>query len=386
MVYLGLAIICFLAVSGWHYARVWARFGNPLITNLDRASGLSIWQEPGFRTASSYLPVAESFRRPLFSGFASVPDCLYSTLWGDGLVGGKGDFQSRPPWNYGLMTAGYLLALLPSLAILVGLLACFADFIRRPRPIGFVLLGVTALYGLLLLYFSLKVPAYSAPKAFYGFGALAALCALGGSGWDWLLSRAKALRWALYAGAALWAVTACGSFWIRANETHTQVVIAQGFSNRNRHDLAVGRLADVLVGHPGDTEAGPLLSLELLALGQTEEAQKVAERQVRLSPLEPNGHVAMAFILAAQNQLEQAITEASRAAQLAPDHPMAWKALTDWLYRSGRKHEAIAACREALRVEPRESTLHSFLASMQAELGQPVEPVHLRLAEQLKNQ
>ena len=49
-----LLAICF-AVCGWHYARIWLRFGTPLLGNWDVISGFTWWQDPGYHTASDYL-------------------------------------------------------------------------------------------------------------------------------------------------------------------------------------------------------------------------------------------------------------------------------------------------------------------------------------------
>ena len=46
----GCVIVC-----GWHYGRVWARFGTPIVTNWDSQSGQGQgWQDPGFRTSAFY--------------------------------------------------------------------------------------------------------------------------------------------------------------------------------------------------------------------------------------------------------------------------------------------------------------------------------------------
>ena len=49
---LGLLVaICFV-VCGWQYARIWVRFGTPLVGNWDAISGFSWWQAPGYHTAA----------------------------------------------------------------------------------------------------------------------------------------------------------------------------------------------------------------------------------------------------------------------------------------------------------------------------------------------
>jgi hypothetical protein len=86
---LGVTVLACVMVSGWHYGRVAAHFGNLLIGNWDPGSGFSWWQQPGYRTTSYYVPTGQSLAHPLFSGFANFADGTYSTLWGDGLCGGS---------------------------------------------------------------------------------------------------------------------------------------------------------------------------------------------------------------------------------------------------------------------------------------------------------
>src|SRR5947207_13706769 len=67
---LGLLLTICLTVCGWHYARIWLRFGTPLLGNWDVVSGFTWWQDPGDRTATDYLRFGRSLVHPLFSGFA----------------------------------------------------------------------------------------------------------------------------------------------------------------------------------------------------------------------------------------------------------------------------------------------------------------------------
>jgi hypothetical protein len=108
-----LVTVACAVVCGWHYARVWAHFGNPLIGNWDPRLPFAWWQEPGYRMRSWYFRFGEAFSCPLFSNLTSFGDGLYSTLWGDGLCSGSARMTFRPQWNYDLMNAGYLLAVVP---------------------------------------------------------------------------------------------------------------------------------------------------------------------------------------------------------------------------------------------------------------------------------
>src|SRR6184192_694391 len=115
---LGLLVAMCFVVCGWQYARIWMRFGTPLVGNWDVISGFSWWQDPGYHTAVDYLRFGRSLIHPLFSGFAGFADGIYSTLWGDALCGGASSLTVA--WNQQPLLAGYLWALIPTALIVIG--------------------------------------------------------------------------------------------------------------------------------------------------------------------------------------------------------------------------------------------------------------------------
>jgi hypothetical protein len=208
-------LLACVAVAGWHYARVALRFGDPFIGNWDAAAGVAWWQDPGFRSAGDYLRFGQSLTRPVFSAFHSCPDALYSTLWGDGLLGGSARALDAPPWSYRLMLAGYWLALLPSIGVLVGLALALRDLVREPRAEWLLLLGLAGATGVALVGLSLQLPFYAQCKAFYGLQALVPFAAFGAQGLDLLarrLGRAGDLVWVLL---GTWALCAWATYWAR---------------------------------------------------------------------------------------------------------------------------------------------------------------------------
>lgn len=212
---LGTAVLATLAVAGWHYARVALRFGDPFVGNWDAAAGASWWQDPGYRTAQDYLRFGESLARPVFAAFHSCPDALYSTLWGDGLLGGSARFATAPPWSFRLMLAGYWLALLPTFGVLVGLAASLRDLVRELRAEWLLVVGLLGATAFALLALSLQLPFYAQCKAFYGLQALVPFAALGAIGLDLLarrLGRAGDLVW-VWLGT--WALCAWATYWAR---------------------------------------------------------------------------------------------------------------------------------------------------------------------------
>lgn len=309
---LGLAA---LALSGWHYVRVAWRFGSPVVGNWDRITGFSWWMDPGYATAGTFFRFGRSFTAPLLSAFHGLPDALYSTLWGDGLLGGASVITVRPPWNYGLMAAGYLLALAPMLVLLAGLVVSLVRLVRAPRAEGFLLLGVLGATGFAVLAMSLKLPYYAQAKAFYGLAALTALCALAGDGFAVLTGRSRAVALFISLLLGVWAVNALVTFWIPGGVS----------------------------GHPTDNV---------------------------FATLDPAGLLGRSAAAARQGNSGEAISLARQATALAPDHPFVWLQLGASLARTGADREAVAALREALRVSPRNPRAHEWLSRLYARNGE----------------
>jgi tetratricopeptide (TPR) repeat protein len=318
-----------LALSGWHYARVAAEFGNPFIGNWDAATGYVWWQDPGYHVLGDYLRFGLALERPLGSAIASVPDALYSTLWGDGLIGGSGFSHVTPPWRLDWMAAGYALALGPCLALGLGVALAFADYVRRPRTER--LLAIAALGGtlFLLLTFTLRLPYYAQAKAFYGLSALVPLAFFFALGFDALALRRRALAPLGVAWLAGWALVSLVTFFAPA--------------------------------------------------------ERLREDPMQLSIfLDPGGHVAEANEALARGDREAAIAALRAALALDPDHPRTGPALVKLLRDAGRPEEALAAVRAALRVDPYDAALHGAASALWRELGAPRRAVfHDEAARQL---
>lgn len=311
---LGTMLMAFLLVCGWHYARVTAHFGRPLVGNWDRDTGFAWWQDPGYHTSGDFLRFGRSLTKPLLSAFHSVPDALYSTLWGDGMIGGSARLALRPPWSYGLMAAGYLLALLPTLMILLGLGAALVHLLRRPRAEWFLLLGSLGGTAFAVIAMSLRLPFYAQPKAFYGMSAVVPICALGAWGFDLLARRGRLAATLLSVLLGTWAVNAYASFWIPSGRS------------------------------------GP--SAEAIA------------------SLDPEGLMRRSYAAQNQGRLDEAAALARRATQLSPDDPVAWVQLGTCLGQRGETRKAIGALREALRGAPRDPGLHRELSRLYEGIGE----------------
>src|SRR5262249_52971087 len=155
------------------------------------------------------------FGCPLFSSVRSFGDGLYSTLWGDGLCSGSARTTFRPQWNYDLMNAGYLLAVVPSALFLVGVGVLIFRLVRKPDIEAFLYLSLVALYGAGIVLMTLRVASFAQVKAFYALPALLPVCFLCVTGWDFLARRRALWSWMLTTAMVAWAITVYASLWIR---------------------------------------------------------------------------------------------------------------------------------------------------------------------------
>jgi len=326
---LGCLALGLLLVCGWHYARVTLRFGKPLVGNWDAAAGFAWWMDPGYGTAGQLVRFGRSLTAPVFSAFHSLPDAIYSTLWGDGLLGGATVISLRPPWNYGLMAAGYLLALLPSLALLVGLAAALVRFVRAPRAEAALLLGALFATAFAVVALALKLPFYAQAKAFYGLSAMLPICALAAWGCEVLTRRQRLAGALVYVLLGTWSLCSYFTFWVAGGST----------------------------GEPSPAA---------------------------LAALDPEGLLARSEAAARRGDREEAVALARRATALAPDRPAAWSQLGFLLAGAGRSAEAIDALREALRTAPRDPEIHDRLARLYVLQGEAqLARYHLQTAARL---
>lgn len=366
-----------LIVCGWHYYRVWSHFGSPLAGNWDSSMGPSWWIQPGFQTWAYFLRFGQCLSHPWFSGMNGFADGLYSTLWGDGLLSGRTAVEHRPPWNYDLMAAGYLLALVPSLIIIVGLVAAARNFIRRPDYTWLLVLGIPFVMLGALVWMNIKVPTYAEAKAFYGFIALLPVCMAGALGYDVVKQMGRPIFFIISAAFGVWAATSYLSFWIQSNKADTHLLLALDEFQDNRVDEALEavRLA------PNDIKIKALIVRELAAQGHAADAKKLAAQALKDPLTDGDSHYFLADILAADDRLDAAINEARKSIELAPDNQSAYAGLCDWLYQEGRYSEAITAGRNGERINPFRIDVQLDLGRSLAGLGDQTNAVmHFRLA------
>jgi tetratricopeptide (TPR) repeat protein len=362
---LGLLLAICFAVCGWHYARIWLRFGTPLLGNWDVVSGFTWWQDPGYHTTADYLRFGRSLMHPLFSGFAGFADGIYSTLWGDGLCGGTSSLSIA--WNQQPMVVGYLWAAIPTALILVGAVVALIRFIRNPSSELFLLFGFSALIVLGLVFMTLKVPSYAQVKAFYGLSALMPLCFFCALGWESLTRGRARSQFILGVLVLVWATNSFATYWIVPSVSqHLYAVKALG--TQGNIDRANAEAVKAVEADPSNATARGFHALSLSELGQDEEAVKEAERAVELNATGSASHLDLGISLRRSDQ-ERAIAETRRAIQLGPENSSAYQFLMNCLFESHRYNEAADLGREWLAVSPYDAAAHSALGSALAENG-----------------
>ncbi|HEY7001600.1 MAG TPA: glycosyltransferase family 39 protein [Candidatus Udaeobacter sp.] len=362
---LGLLLAICFAVCGWHYVRIWLRYGTPLLGNWDVISGFTWWQGPGYHTTADYFRFGRSLVAPLFSGFAGFPDGIYSTLWGDGLCGGVSSLAFA--WNQHLMVAGYLWALIPATLIFIGAVVAIVQFVRKPSSELFLLLGFSAAIVLGLIFMTLKVPSYAQAKAFYGLSALTPLCFFGALGWETFTYWSRPVRFVLGILILGWAINSFATYWIVPSVAQHSYA-AKALATQNQIDRAEVEAARAVSANPSDANARGSHALSLAELGRNDEAIKEAERATELNPVSSPAHLDLA-VSAQTSDPQRAIVEARRAIELGPENSSAYQVLVNCLLQSGRYNEAADFGREWLSVTPYDPAAHSAVGIALGENG-----------------
>lgn len=163
----------FLAVAGWFYLRTWLEFGVPVMGNWALpGEGQVWWQQPGFHTPAYFLGFGEALVHPYLAGFHSFWDSVYSTFWGDGFIGGRGDpTQRHELWSYGFMSAGYWLAVPATVLMLGGAVRLATQMLGGGPPRQRLALGflATSCWAVMLTFtaLTLDLPYFAQAKAAY---------------------------------------------------------------------------------------------------------------------------------------------------------------------------------------------------------------------------
>ncbi len=297
--------VAFVLVCGWHYGRVWAHFGSPLVGNWTPGLGIPWWQDPGYRTVEHFLRFGSVFTQPWFAGFHGVPDGLYSTLWGDGLVGGLVSARLSP-WNLALMASGYVLALVPALLLAIGAVRAIARVVRSADPTMMYLIGVTfALVGA-LVYMILLVPTYAQAKAFYVQVVMLPLAVFVGLGADWVARRGRGVRLTCAVLLGVWAINAYAAVWTPG----------EGAPPFPEADLP-GSVAACAEVQSDDPRVHVHCAMLHRAAGEPERAVASMREVVRIRPLDRSTHEALSRLYDEMGKRERAAYHRRIAESLA---------------------------------------------------------------------
>jgi len=362
---LGLLVAMCFVVCGWQYARIWIRFGTPLVGNWDVISGFSWWQDPGYHTAVDYLRFGRSLIHPLFSGFAGFADGIYSTLWGDALCGGASSLTVA--WNHQPLLAGYLWALIPTALIVIGAVVAIVQFVQKPSSELFLLIGFSALLMLGLIFMTLKIPSYAQAKAFYALSAIMPLCFFGALGWETLTHGSERLRFVVGTLVLVWVLNSFATYWITPSAAQ-YLYAAKALATHDQIDRASAEAARAVQVDPLNATARGSHALSLSELGNDAEAVKEAERAIELSPNDSETHLDLAISIKRSNPA-RANAEARRAIELGPENSSAYQFLMTCLLEEHGFTEGAAVGREWLTVSPYDVAAHSTLAMAVAKNG-----------------
>jgi hypothetical protein len=205
-----ITVFCVSAlIAGWYYLINYIELGNPFGGTYEHSKMLQWWQDPSYRTFSQFLTFGQSLFYPVYSGVSSFWDNFYSTLWLDGLNSGIMDFM---PWNKNFMIAGALLAVLPALFILAGVVSVWLNKNIFYKNAVVLSIGTVILFILAIMDIYMIRPIYSI-KAGYTLGLLPCYSILVAAGAEPFL-RNNVVRSFTLAFFACWAFAAYAAYFV----------------------------------------------------------------------------------------------------------------------------------------------------------------------------
>ncbi|CAN5542281.1 hypothetical protein BH09PLA1_BH09PLA1_06660 [soil metagenome] len=358
---LALAIGACLLVGGWHYVRIWRHFGKPFVSNWDSAGGFNWWQDPGYRTAADFLHFGSVFVRPIFNLNLSVPNSLYATLWGDALCGGAISADFRPPWSFDLMCVGYVLAIVPSIFVIVGIGGALLRLARRDDAAWAMLLSILFIVVGAICYLALQAPHYGSAKAHYGLIALIPFCALATLGIETLSFGNRRVYSVLAVLFGVWVINSGATYWIRGDDAVVRTLTAARLIAQRQDKEAEAMLGSALQIDPASPDARFALANFLVIRKRYGEARKWLD-PVPGQPDDARRHILMATIESAAGQQMLAASEVDRAIQLDPTVVDFYLVRAELAQRAGRTADAITAYRDALALNPYIDIIHRRLA------------------------
>jgi Flp pilus assembly protein TadD len=365
---IAITVIAIFVACGWYYIWIWRHFGTPIVGNWERALGFSLWQDPGFHTAGHYLRFGHALIDPLYSGYNSFGDGIYSTLWGDGLGGGVSDLLSRTPWNYDLMVGGYLLSLIPSLLILIGVVVAIFQFIRRPSAEWFLLIGFSAAVAVAVIFMTLKIASYAQVKAFYGLSLLVPLCAFAAIGGEKFQRGSRTLRLMVGTLLLFWALNSFFSVWILDSAT-THLYARHRLARDGQFAAAANQAREAVAKDPSSSTAECFLAVMLEQIGQSNEVIEHTMRGLQLNNADGFCRLQNASNLEKGGDVRQAITIVQQLVDSEPENKPAYDLWLTCARQRRQPEQAIAIARDAIAISPFDAESHYRLGLAAGEVG-----------------
>ncbi len=338
-----IAIVCLLT-CGWHYVRAWQQIGALPLPNSQTNPAAAWWQYPGYRTSSYFLSFGQALGTPVFSGLQSFADGIYSTFWADGLISGHSELTSRPPWNYDLMSLSCLVAMVPTILIIIGFIIYLRKCLRTPEPVPLLLAGMLAALVTGIMLLALQSPWISPVKAFYALPALVPLSAMIAAGAMAITRRNRTIQTTLWILLLLWLTTTYSSYWIRDN--NHELWRNRAYTRMMNNDAAGAKASidQALQLNPTDARSRYLLAGILQCSGNPKDAINEGKESLRLNPNSPAVLNDLAQMLSFGDTQEKtdAVTDARHACELTDYRQVKFiVTLAETQFRAGQLKDSI---------------------------------------------
>jgi Flp pilus assembly protein TadD len=283
------------------------------------------------------------------------------------------------------MAAGYLLALVPTLAAAAGFVAGVVRLVRRPTAEDFLLVGLVVSLGVAIVYHFLRYPYLCHAKGYYALAGLVPLAAFGAWGLDPGASSWRPVRPLAAVFLGTWALTAYFSFWVSPDAAETQACVARHLRDQGLKAEAAEYLRRAVARHPTDANLLRACGEVHFDLGDNARAQEFLRRALDADPRNAGALLTRSLLSQDEKQPEQALAEARRATEAAPEDTRVWPHLARLLAQANQPEAAAEALREALAVAPYDAALHYRLGVVLAGTGRRKEALAaFRTAVRLK--
>ncbi len=358
--------IAFL-VSGWYYLRNYIELGHFFMGGWDPRRGFIWWQDPGYRTLKQFLNFGEALLYPVYS-VSSIWNSLYSTMWLDGFLSGLIENKFLP-WHYGFMIPSTLFSLLPSAAILIGMLMVFKRSASVPKQVLLFADLCIAIYLSAILYLYLCVPAYSVAKATYMLGLTPCFAILGVSGLQ-VITRRPLLRATTYGILACWAICSYTGYFAPYNPVcavEEQLHLANITTNMGKTDEAIKHYKKALIIKPDSAEIHYNLAVLLASSGKLDEAINHYTEALRISPDNYEAHNNLGAALLLKGNVNDAIRHFKEALRIQPNNTDVrnnLKAAIRAKAKIEKLNQSISMLKKALRSDPENPVLHNRLGNL----------------------